>query len=42
MSVFDTIMLIIMIILLIISVVGVIVEKIRTGRSWIGQGFGRK
>lgn len=26
----------------IIGVIGVIIEKIRTGKSWIGQGFGRK
>ena len=27
---------------LIIGVIGVIVEKIRTGKRWIGQGFGEK
>ncbi len=27
---------------LLIGIIGVIVEKIRTGKSWIGQGYGRK
>lgn len=27
---------------LIVGVIGVIVEKIRTGKNWVGQGFGRK
>ena len=27
---------------LVIGVIGVIVEKIRNGKSWIGQGYGRK
>lgn len=24
------------------GVIGVIIEKIRTGKGWIGQGYGRK
>ena len=27
---------------LVIGIIGVIIEKIRTGHDWIGQGFGRK
>lgn len=27
---------------LVIGVIGVIIEKIRNGHDWIGQGFGRK
>lgn len=26
----------------VLGVIGVIVEKIRSGKSWIGQGYGRK
>lgn len=26
----------------VLGVIGVIVEKIRSGKSWIGQGYGKK
>lgn len=31
-----------LIIPLIIGIIGVIIERIRNGHSWIGQGYGKK
>ena len=42
MNIFELIILIMVIAAFILGVVGVIIEKVRTGKSWIGQGFGRK
>ena len=42
MSIYEMIGLIIFGIFLIAGVIGVIVKKKKTGRRWIGQGFGEK
>ncbi len=42
MSILEIIGCIILGIFLLIGIIGVIVEKIRTGKSWIGQGYGQK
>ena len=42
MKIIEIVILICIIVFFIIGVVGVIVEKIKTGKDWIGQGFGRK
>lgn len=42
MNIFEIIGAIILGVLFVLSVVGVIIEKIRTGHWWEGQGFGKK
>lgn len=42
MKIFEIISCIFLLLCLIVGVIGVIIEKIRTGKDWIGQGFGRK
>lgn len=42
MKLYDILGLIFLGIPLIIGVIGVIIERIRKGKRWIGQGFGEK
>jgi len=42
MNIYEILGLIFLEIPLLIGVIAVIVEKLRSGKSWIGQGYGRK
>ena len=42
MDIFDIIIILLIEIAFFLGIIAVIAEKIRSGRSWIGQGYGRK
>lgn len=42
MTIIEIILGILILLALILGVIGVIIEKIRSGKNWIGQGYGRK
>lgn len=42
MNIFDIIIILLIGIAFFLGIIAVVVEKKRSGRSWIGQGYGRK
>lgn len=42
MDIMDIIALVVLGIPLLLGIIGIIIEKKRTGKNWIGQGYGRK